>query len=95
MNDLLIEKEYAQQTEKPKRKRKRKKYIRPTTARFDTEECKLILMAMSYSANRDMFINEGGGAVQKAGRIIGKLKDRIERERVKKDKVVVSMMGGE
>lgn len=68
---------------------------RETTVRFTTDEAKIILMAMNYAANRDVFVNEGMGVTQSAGTIIGKLKDRIEKERAKKDKVIVSMMGAD
>jgi len=63
---------------------------RETTVRFNTEEAKLILMAMTYAKNREVFINEGAGAVGIAYGVVAKLKHRIEAERVKKDKVMVS-----
>jgi hypothetical protein len=78
-----------------KEKKERKKYERPTTVRFTTDEAKVLLMGMNYAVNRDIFSYEGVDTIQKAGKIINRLKDRIEKERQKKDKVVVSMMGGE
>jgi hypothetical protein len=74
-----------------KEKKPRKHYPRETTARFSTDECKLLLMGMGYAARRDIFTNEGGDVPQRAGRIIHKLMDRIEKERVKKDKVLVEV----
>jgi hypothetical protein len=68
---------------------------RETTVRFNTDEAKLILMAMSYAKNREVFINEGTEAVSVAYGVMAKLKYRIEAERVKKDKVIVSEVGGD
>jgi hypothetical protein len=68
---------------------------RETTVRFTTDEAKILLMGMNYAANRYVFVSEGMDITQRAGAIIGKLKDRIEKERAKKDKVVVSMNGAD
>jgi len=72
-------------------KKPRKQYPRPTTVRFTTDEAKLIYMAMNYAAGRDLFTNEGMPAVRSAGIIIGKLKFRIDEERKKKDKIMMSI----
>ena len=71
-----------------------KKEERPTTARFDTDECKLLLMAMNYAIGRELFIHEGMTSVQTAGRIVSKLKHRIETERSKRDRVLASITVG-
>lgn len=70
---------------------------RETTVRFTTEEAKVILMAMNYARNRDVFVNEGDDAVTRAYGIMAKLKHRIESEREKKDKVLasVAVVGGD
>jgi hypothetical protein len=68
---------------------------RETTARFTTDECKIILMAMNYSKSRDLFLHEGDDTVSRAYGIVAKLKFRIEEERKKKDKVIAISIGGE
>lgn len=72
-----------------KKKRIRKRYPRPAMVRFTTEEAKIILMAMNYSKNRDVFVNEGTEAEGVAYGVVRKLKHRIEAERVKRNKVIV------
>lgn len=73
-----------EETNGVKVKKPRKKYPRATTVRFDTEEAKLILMAMNYAKNRDLFVNEGESAVRVAYAVMAKLKHRIDAEREKK-----------
>jgi hypothetical protein len=73
-------------------KKPRKKYPRQTTVRFNTEEAKVILMAMNYAKNRgDIFTHEGPDSVFKAYSIMAKLKFRIEEERKKRDKILVEI----
>jgi hypothetical protein len=79
--------------EKPKRERK--KYPRPSMVRFTTDEAKVILMAMNYSKNREVFLNEGDRTERVAYGIVTKLKHRIEAERQKKDKEKVITFYGE
>lgn len=73
----------------------KEKKPRETTVRFSTEEAKVLLMGMNYAVNREVFTYEGIDTIQKAGRIINRLKDRIERERQKKNKEKVTTFYGE
>jgi hypothetical protein len=93
--DIDAKKEFFEEVTKLTRRKPRKKYPRETTVRFTTDEAKILLMGMNYAANRHVFVSEGMDITQKAGAIMGKLKDRIEKERAKKDKVLVSVAGGD
>lgn len=67
------------------KEKKRKKYPRPTTARFTTEESKVLLRAMRFSQERNQFWEENPEYLIKAHEIIRKLNFRIEAEGKKKN----------
>lgn len=73
----------------------KEKKPRPTMARFTTEECKVILMAMNYSKNREVFIHEGTEVVSRAYGVMAKLKYRIDEENKKKNKILLETYYGD
>lgn len=71
--------------QKEKIKKPRKKYFRPTVARFTTEECKCILKHMTLARSGGLTFDKDWADTKMYYRIKARLEDRIEKEERKNE----------